>query len=204
MKKLAIMLLLSFPVVVSASNCDEIKANIAEKIKNNGVPENNFQLKLVPANQVKQGQGKVVGSCNGGKKRIIYIRGKVGSSSNIKSVKDETKAPVEPSILPNSTTPKDDGIPNKDTAPVIDSSGNEKIQSVVEPTVTSSTETTTQAPTTESATSEEKVPEVNDTVVPEVNDTVVPEVNDTVVPEVAPKDDQPISEGETSNDKSSN
>ena len=196
MKKLAIMLLLSFPVVVSASNCDNIRANIAEKIKNNGVPEDNFQLTLVPADQDIQGQGKVVGSCNGGKQRIVYIRGKVSSSSNIQSVKDETKAPVEPSISPNSTTPQDDGTPNKDVAPVTNSSENEKIQSVVEPTVTSSTETTTQAPTTESATSEEKVPEVND--------TVVPEVNDTVVPEVAPKDDQPISEGETSDDKSSN
>lgn len=188
MKKLAIMLLLSFPVVVSASNCDDIRANIAEKIKNNGVPEDNFQLTLVPADQDIQGQGKVVGSCNGGKQRIVYIRGKVSSSSNIQSVKDETKAPVEPSISPNSTTPQDDGTPNKDVAPVTNSSENEKIQSVVEPTVTSSTETTTQAPTTESATSEEKVPEVND----------------TVVPEVAPKDDQPISEGETSDDKSSN
>lgn len=196
MKKLAIMLLLSFPVVVSASNCDNIRANIAEKIKNNGVPEDNFQLTLVPADQDIQGQGKVVGSCNGGKQRIVYIRGKVSSSSNIQSVKDETKAPVEPSISPNSTTPQDDGTPNKDVAPVTNSSENEKIQSVVKPTVTSSTETTTQAPTTESATSEEKVPEVND--------TVVPEVNDTVVPEVAPKDDQPISEGETSDDKSSN
>lgn len=196
MKKLAIMLLLSFPVVVSASNCDNIRANIAEKIKNNGVPEDNFQLTLVPADQDIQGQGKVVGSCNGGKQRIVYIRGKVSSSSNTQSVKDETKAPVEPSISPNSTTPQDDGTPNKDVAPVTNSSENEKIQSVVKPTVTSSTETTTQAPTTESATSEEKVPEVND--------TVVPEVNDTVVPEVAPKDDQPISEGETSDDKSSN
>ena len=181
MKKLAIMLLLSFPVVVSASNCDDIRANIAEKIKNNGVPEDNFQLTLVPADQEIQGQGKVVGSCNGGKQRIIYIRGKVSSSSNIQSVKDETKAPVEPSISPNSTTPQVDGTPNKDVAPVTNSSENEKIQSEVESTVTSS---------------EEKVPEVND--------TVVPEVNDTAVPEVAPKDDQPISEGETSDDKSSN
>lgn len=196
MKKLAIMLLLSFPVVVSASNCDDIRANIAEKIKNNGVPEDNFQLTLVPADQDIQGQGKVVGSCNGGKQRIIYIRGKVSSSSNIQSVKDETKAPVEPSISPNSTTPQVDGTPNKDVAPVTNSSENEKIQSVVEPTVTSSTETTTQAPTTESATSEEKVPEVND--------TVVPEVNDTAVPEVAPTDNQSISEDQATDNKSAN
>ena len=196
MKKLAIMLLLSFPVVVSASNCDDIRANIAEKIKNNGVPEDNFQLTLVPADQDIQGQGKVVGSCNGGKQRIIYIRGKVSSSSNIQSVKDEIKAPVEPSISPNSTTPQVDGTPNKDVAPVTNSSENEKIQSVVEPTVTSSTETTTQAPTTESATSEEKVPEVND--------TVVPEVNDTAVPEVAPTDNQSISEDQATDNKSAN
>lgn len=188
MKKLAIMLLLSFPVVVSASNCDDIRANIAEKIKNNGVPEDNFQLTLAPADQDIQAQGKVVGSCNGGKQRIIYIRGKVSSSSNIQSVKDETKAPVEPSISPNSTTPQDDGTPNKDVAPVTNSSENEKIQSVVEPSVTSTSATTTQDTTSQSTSSVEKASEVNG----------------SVVPEVAPTDNQSISEGQATDNKSAN
>lgn len=193
MKKLAIMLLLSFPVVVSASNCDDIRANIAEKIKNNGVPEDNFQLTLVPADQEIQGQGKVVGSCNGGKQRIIYIRGKVSSSSNIQSVKDETKAPVEPSISPNSTTPQVDGTPNKDVAPVTNSSENEKIQSEVESTVTSTSATTTQDTTSQSTTSQSAS-----------SVEKASEVNDSVVPEVAPTDNQSISEDQATDNKSAN
>jgi len=37
------------------SNCEEISASIAEKIKNNGVDENSFQLNLVPSEQAEQG-----------------------------------------------------------------------------------------------------------------------------------------------------
>ena len=58
MKKLAVVLLLGLPVIASASNCDEISANIAEKIKNNGVNENSFQLKLVPQDEQNIEEGR--------------------------------------------------------------------------------------------------------------------------------------------------
>lgn len=75
MKKLVVVLLLGLPMVAAASNCEEISASIAEKIKNNGVDENSFQLNLVPSEQAEQGVvGKIVGSCDRGQQKIVYIR----------------------------------------------------------------------------------------------------------------------------------
>ncbi|PXY90619.1 DUF1161 domain-containing protein [Gilliamella apis] len=75
MKKLVMVLLLGLPMVAAASNCEEISASIAEKIKNNGVDENSFQLNLVPSEQAEQGvAGKIVGSCDRGQQKIVYIR----------------------------------------------------------------------------------------------------------------------------------
>lgn len=75
MKKIALVSLLSIPMFVAASNCDQISANIAEKIQKNGVKPSLFQLKLIPTEQSKQQiEGKIVGTCDGGKQKIIYVR----------------------------------------------------------------------------------------------------------------------------------
>ncbi|GAB3489464.1 DUF1161 domain-containing protein [Curvibacter fontanus] len=50
--------------------CDELKAEIAAKIDANGVK--NYTLEIVAADQV--GDRKVVGSCEGGAKKIVYVR----------------------------------------------------------------------------------------------------------------------------------
>ena len=50
--------------------CEELRAEIEAKIRNNGVKE--FTLTIVPNTQVKDRQ--VVGSCDGGTKKIIYQR----------------------------------------------------------------------------------------------------------------------------------
>jgi hypothetical protein len=34
-----------------------------------------FSLEIVPSEQVKEGMGAVVGSCDGGTKKIVYKRG---------------------------------------------------------------------------------------------------------------------------------
>lgn len=116
MKKLAIVLLLGLPIIASASNCDEISANIAEKIKNNGVNEDNFQLKLVPSDQDEQTiKGQIVGSCDRGKQSIVYIRAQYSST---KTTKDESKTSVESSISPNLQTQKSNSIPNVSDHPV--------------------------------------------------------------------------------------
>lgn len=50
--------------------CEELKTEIAAKINANGVT--NFTLEIVPNEQV--GDRKVVGSCEGGSKKIVYVR----------------------------------------------------------------------------------------------------------------------------------
>lgn len=69
-------LIASLPLVSFAaeSTCDAVKADISAKIINNGVPESGFELTIVPEDQAEQSQGKVVGSCDNGTQRVIYVR----------------------------------------------------------------------------------------------------------------------------------
>ena len=52
-------------------SCDELKAEIDAKIKKNGVEK--FTLDVVDTEA--QVEGKVVGTCDGGTKKIVYKRG---------------------------------------------------------------------------------------------------------------------------------
>jgi hypothetical protein len=74
MKKLmvAVALLMMATPAFAKKACEELKAEIDAKIQANGV--NAYTLDIVPNEQVKD--GKVVGSCEGGTKKIIYTRGK--------------------------------------------------------------------------------------------------------------------------------
>jgi len=54
----------------AANNCDEVKAQIETKIKNVGVAL--YKLEIVDADA--NPGGKVVGTCDGGKKKIVYWR----------------------------------------------------------------------------------------------------------------------------------
>jgi hypothetical protein len=56
-----------------AKPCEELKGEIDAKIRKNGVEK--FTLEIVAPDAVKEGDGKVVGSCEGGTKRILYRRG---------------------------------------------------------------------------------------------------------------------------------
>ncbi len=73
MKRLSLVIALAF-VLPSAwaqlKPCDELKAEIAAKMDANGVK--NYTLEIVPTEQV--GERKVVGSCEGGAKKIVYVR----------------------------------------------------------------------------------------------------------------------------------
>ncbi len=51
--------------------CDELKSEIEAKLQDKGVQ--GYSLEIIPADQVKE--EKVVGSCEGGSKKIIYSRG---------------------------------------------------------------------------------------------------------------------------------
>jgi hypothetical protein len=65
------LLLVAAPAMAQRKACEELKAEIEGKIKANGVKE--FTLEIVANEEVKD--GKVVGSCDGGTKKILYKRG---------------------------------------------------------------------------------------------------------------------------------
>jgi hypothetical protein len=52
-------------------DCNELKGEIEAKIKRNGVEK--FSLDIVDVNM--QAEGKQVGTCDGGTKKIVYKRG---------------------------------------------------------------------------------------------------------------------------------
>jgi hypothetical protein len=52
-------------------DCNELKGEIEAKIKNNGVAV--FTLDIL--DKEAQAEGKVVGTCDGGAKKIVYKRG---------------------------------------------------------------------------------------------------------------------------------
>ena len=72
MKALATIAVLSFVAVSAfaqaAKPCEELKAEIAKKLEANSVKS--YTLEIVAKDQ--QAEGKVVGSCEGGTKKIMY------------------------------------------------------------------------------------------------------------------------------------
>ncbi|MEK6651664.1 MAG: DUF1161 domain-containing protein [Nitrospirota bacterium] len=62
--------LVSLPVFAAKKPCDELKSEIAAKLDAKGVK--GYSLEIVAPENVKD--AKVVGSCDGGTKRIIYKR----------------------------------------------------------------------------------------------------------------------------------
>ena len=74
MKKLIAGLVLSLAVVpaFAQKSCEELKSEIAKKLDDKAVK--NYQLDIVANGDVKD--QKVVGSCEGGKKKIVYKKGK--------------------------------------------------------------------------------------------------------------------------------
>jgi hypothetical protein len=69
----AVLLFASVAVYAQAAKpCEELKAEIAKKMDDKGVKS--YSLDIVATDQVKDGEGKVVGSCDGGTKKIVYRR----------------------------------------------------------------------------------------------------------------------------------
>jgi len=65
----AVLLVASVPAL-SGTPCDKVKADIAAKLDAKHVV--NYTLEAVPNDQV--GDRKVVGTCEGGTKKIVYTR----------------------------------------------------------------------------------------------------------------------------------
>ena len=64
-------LVFSGPALAQRKDCGELKGEIEAKIKKNGVDK--FTLDVLEADA--QSDGKVVGTCDGGSKKIVYKRG---------------------------------------------------------------------------------------------------------------------------------
>ena len=64
-------MLIAVPALAQVKPCEELKSEIEAKIKNNGVKD--FTLTIVDKDQAED--GKVVGTCDGGAKKIVYKRG---------------------------------------------------------------------------------------------------------------------------------
>jgi hypothetical protein len=64
-------LVVSGPALAQRKDCGELKGEIEAKIKKNGVDK--FTLDVLEADA--QSDGKVVGTCEGGSKKIVYKRG---------------------------------------------------------------------------------------------------------------------------------
>ncbi|WP_313651613.1 DUF1161 domain-containing protein [Pantoea sp.] len=71
--------LCTLPLMVQAS-CESVKADISQKIIQNGVPESGFSLDIVANDQVDQAGGQVVGHCDNDTQKIVYKRS--GSDSD--------------------------------------------------------------------------------------------------------------------------
>jgi hypothetical protein len=74
MQRIALAILLSAtlcPAYAQKKSCDELKAEIEAKIKAKGVK--GYSLDIVAGADAKD--AKVIGSCDGGTKKIVYKRG---------------------------------------------------------------------------------------------------------------------------------
>ncbi|KAA9001870.1 DUF1161 domain-containing protein [Affinibrenneria salicis] len=68
------MALLAIAPLAAQASCESVKAEIAQKIINNGVPESGFTLEIVPNDQISQTPGVVVGHCENDSQKIVYVR----------------------------------------------------------------------------------------------------------------------------------
>ena len=60
--------------LMSQASCESVKADISQKIIQNGVPESGFSLDIVANDQVDQAGGQVVGHCDNDTQKIVYKR----------------------------------------------------------------------------------------------------------------------------------
>jgi hypothetical protein len=67
----ALLALTLVPAYAQKKSCDELKAEIEAKLKSKGVKA--YNLDIVASADAKD--AKVVGSCDGGAKKIVYKRG---------------------------------------------------------------------------------------------------------------------------------
>jgi hypothetical protein len=75
----------------AAKPCEELKDEIAKKMDVKGVTS--YSLDIVATDKAKDAEGKVVGSCDGGTKKIVYRRTSSSPTSADASRAAEPKKP---------------------------------------------------------------------------------------------------------------
>lgn len=78
---LTCVLLSASPLVFAVpDSCERVKSDIEQRIINNGVPEANFTLSIVPNDQDDQPDSQVVGHCANDTHKILYTRTSSGNA----------------------------------------------------------------------------------------------------------------------------
>lgn len=62
------------PALAVPTSCETVKADIQQKIINNGVPESGFSLTIVPSDEADKPGTTVVGHCANETYKILYTR----------------------------------------------------------------------------------------------------------------------------------
>jgi len=79
----AVLLFVSVPAHAQAPKaCEELKSEIAAKLDAKGVK--GYTLDIVAKD--KDAEGKVVGTCDGGSKKIIYTKGAAAAAAPAKDI----------------------------------------------------------------------------------------------------------------------
>jgi hypothetical protein len=95
--------------VFAGTPCDDVKAQIAKKLDGKGVK--GYSLEAVAAADAKD--KKVVGSCDGGAKKVVYARGAA------KAEKAEAKAEAKPAQHAKSAEHKAENAKPAEAAPAM-------------------------------------------------------------------------------------
>lgn len=75
----ALVLMASGSALAATGSCERVKADISQRIINNGVPETGFTLSIVPNDQADQPDAQVVGHCANDTQKILYTRTSSGN-----------------------------------------------------------------------------------------------------------------------------
>jgi hypothetical protein len=101
--------LICAPVFSQIKPCEELKSGIEAKLKDNGVVA--YTLEIVPA-EMEAKDIRIVGTCNGGRNKITYVRGAAAPKEETRATREVTKtsgksweAPVITVLNPMGTPP---------------------------------------------------------------------------------------------------
>jgi len=86
---IAASVLIASPALAQFKPCEELKGEIDTKIKNNGVAA--FTTAIVDKDAAED--GKVVGTCDGGSKKIVYKRGEAAAAAPAAAAPAAQKSP---------------------------------------------------------------------------------------------------------------